>query len=491
MVNLPTKVIAKSMSDRPPPTHEQLPAVPLVVDVDGTLLRTDLLYESFWAALGQHFLHTLWVTLKCWTSPARLKRQLLTIAIPDVELLPVRKAIQDIIQKAQNGGQPVVLVSGSDQSLVDKLAAKLGLHGEHFGSDGQTNLTGKNKASLLLKQFGAQKYDYAGNSNADLPAWQSARGIVAVAPGRWLMRHLSSFGKPLNIIEDGWGFRDLVEELRPHQWVKNLLLFFPVLFAHDFRPEKLFAVLMATIAFSIGASAIYIINDLLDLDADRRHPEKRNRPIASGRLPIRSAMAASAVLVLLALVFSYLVAPIIAALTTSYMLGSLVYSLWLKKLRWVDLLTLASLFMLRVLTGAAAADTSIESWLLAMIFAGFFTLACVKRITALSRAFKRGHLPGRGYGQADLARLKAAAYFGAVAAAGFFLIYAFSPQATQLYSSPWLLALSVAPATLWLVRIIRLSEHGKEDYDPVLFVIHDRLGLGIAALAAAMIILAA
>lgn len=463
---------------------------PLIIDVDGTLLSTDMLYESFWAALGESFFTTLLVVLTSLTSPAKLKRRLLDIARPVVELLPQRPEVLDLATNARHEGRPVHLVSGSDQSLVDELAASLGLEGPHYGSDGKNNLTQHAKAAFLAEKFGPQIYDYVGDSSADLPVWANARKVIAIAPSKALKEQIARLDKPTAILPNAWGLRDVFKELRPHQWVKNILLFLPLLVAHDLSQASLATAFVAAIAFSLGASSIYILNDMLDLEADRRHPEKRNRPIASGRLPIKAAMAISTILVILSLGLSWSVAPSVAVMTFAYMLSSLIYSLYLKKLVWVDLLTLASLFLLRVLTGAVATGSDTPLWLIGFVFATFFSLACVKRITALARAFKGGHLPGRGYNHSDAPRLQWAAFGSIGLSAICFAGYAFSPAAAALYSTPWLLLVALCAIVLWQFRVVRLSQSGKEDYDPVVLVTRDPVGLAIAAAAIICVILA-
>lgn len=462
----------------------------MVLDVDGTLLRTDLLFETFWAALSRRFVATLGATVKNWTKPARLKRELLEIAAPDIAPLPVHEDVLGLANAAQRDGRAVCLVSGSDINLVDQVATRFGLDGPNFGSDGDNNLTGAAKARLLQARFGTGGYDYAGNSGADLHAWAGARRIVAVAPDRALNQRLRKLGKPAEIIGQRWGLKSLIRELRPHQWIKNLILFVPMLATHDFSWSSFGAVSLAAVAFSLAASSIYILNDLLDLASDRRHPEKRNRPIAAGALPIQAAMWASPTLSLLALGLALVVGPVVAGLTLVYMLGSLTYSLWLKKWRWVDVLVLASLFLLRLVTGMAAAMAALPATLLAFGFVVFFVLACVKRLTALSRMPKPGHLPGRGYSRSDLGSLQRAAYAGIPGAALLFLAYAHGPYAALLYGAPTVVALAVLPIVAWLFRVVRLSSLGKEDYDPVRFVLHDKTGFAIALSALALIVLA-
>lgn len=465
-------------------------AVPLVLDVDGTLLRTDLLYECFWAAMGRDVPATLRVALTRTRHPARMKHDLAAIAAPAIERLPVREAVLERARAAVKAGRPVHLVSGSPQALVDALARRLDLPGPHFGSDPDHNLTDAAKAAFLADRFGPGGYDYVGNAHADLRSWQGARRVIAVAPPAGVRRALARLEQPVEIIEDGWRPSALLRELRPHQWVKNLLLFAPMLAAQHFEWAVAGQVALATVAFSLGASAIYVLNDLLDLDADRRHPEKRTRPLASGALPIPLAMGASAVLVALALILALAVGPPVAGLTMLYMAGSLGYSLWLKKRRWLDVLALAGLFLLRVLTGAVAAGVGLPPILMVFGFAVFFVLACAKRITALSRLPVTGHLPGRGYVPADLARLGHAAHAAIGVVAVLYLGYGLGPSSAGFYDNQLLFALAVLPLIYWLWRMVRLAAQGREDFDPVRFVLRDRQGLLIALLGIVMIALA-
>lgn len=464
--------------------------VPLVLDVDGTLLRTDLLYESFWAALGSDFKSTLRALATRWKHPELLKGALTGIDRPSIDLLPVRDSVYDMAQRAIEQGRSVHLVSGSHQSLVDDLAGRLALPGPHFGSDSERNLTDATKAAFLKEHFGTGCYDYVGNAEPDLKSWEGARKIVAVEPGAALAQKIAAMQKPTEIISDGWGVSDVLREIRPHQWLKNLLLFVPLLASHTFDLAAFLAVCLSTAAFSLGASSIYILNDLLDLEADRSHPEKRYRPIASGRLPISVSMRLSLLLAILALLLGLAVNPSVALMTLAYMAGSLSYSLWLKKRRWLDLLALTGLFLLRILTGALAAGTGVTAQLLMFAFVFFFTLACVKRLTALSRMPTRRHLPGRGYSSNDLVPLEYAAYTSVALSGCAFLIYVGNAHAAGLYSAPLLAALAAVPSTLWLFRMVRLSIAGQEDYDPVRFVLHDRFGLTLMVAGAGLLILA-
>ncbi|MFY0693057.1 MAG: UbiA family prenyltransferase [Paracoccaceae bacterium] len=461
------------------PTKDDVPAVPLVLDVDGTLLRTDLLYETFWAALRNTFLATLRILLTFWTRPAQLKHELHGLAALRLDLLPVRAEILDMAEAARSQGREVRLASGSDRKMVEALARQLNLPGVHFGSDPDCNLTGAAKAARLVETFGEGGFDYAGNARADLPCWEKARRVIVVSPNPVLSRQLGALEKPVEVVPDGTGWRDVLHELRPHQWVKNLLLFLPMLAAHLFEFDRFLVVLVAAIAFSLGASSLYVVNDMLDLEADRMHPAKHLRPIASGRFPIHLAMIFSLGLAIAALGLSLLVGMSVFLITAAYLAGGLLYSLALKKSRWVDLVALTFLYLMRVVAGAAAAQIPLSPWLAGVVVAVVLALAMVKRITGLSRWHVLGHLPGRGYDGHDIPMLLRLAYVSSACALGLFLGYAFSPDAAALYSASSWLALGAIPMGLWLIRIIRLSRQGVEDYDPVVFITHDIPGLAL------------
>lgn len=469
---------------------DNLESVPLILDIDGSLLLTDLLRENLWAALAKGFFATLWVVLTLIWFPARLKQRLRIIAVPDVGLLPVRASVLDMARKASSSGRPVILTSGADQMLVDKLAEHLEFEGTHYGSNGERNLTGTTKAEFLVEKFGDGGFDYVGNARPDLEVWRHARSIIAIAPGQKLSARIAMLGKPVEIMGDGWELSSLAREIRPHQWVKNLLLLLPLLFVHNTTVESYFTVFMAIAAFCAAASTVYLTNDMLDLEADRKHPEKRHRPIASGALPIDIAMLASVVLGILALLTGWSISWEVFALIVVYFTISFTYSLKLKSLRWVDLFVLATLYTLRVLTGAVAAGLEVSIWLSTFVFAAFISLASVKRLTGLARALNDGRLPGRGYSRADVIVLRNISILAALAAVAIFLGYTFSLPAQALYTNLTVLRLATIPVVIWMLRMIWLSELGKEDYDPIVFVSHDGFGLAIIAAGFAMVLIA-
>jgi len=460
---------------------------PLVLDVDGTFLKTDMLYECFWAGLSKDPIATLGAAIRHFRAPAVLKRKLAAIADLRTDLLPVNEEMRTLAAETAKEGHGVVLASASDQQLVDAVASDHGLTGPQFGSNGQINLKGANKAEALVAAYGDQGFHYAGNDGSDRAIWDHADGAIVVGGVKPNIRT----GQDVVHYKGGWSVRDLIRALRPHQWVKNILLLLPLIAAHSFGLDTMLLVLLGIVAFSAAASSIYIVNDLLDLEADRLHPTKCRRPFASGAVPIKVGMVAFVLLAAIALgIGATLGAPFLGVVVV-YMILSLAYSLRLKRMRWVDIATLASLYTLRVVAGAAASRVDASFFMLVFIFPVFITLGCVKRLTELTLATSDERLPGRGYGRPDRGDLLNVSGLGMVFALLIFFLYSFSEQALALYPSQWLLWVAMIPIAGWLFRMVRLGYNGKQDYDPIVFALKDKRGVGLLLLTLSLMFYAA
>ncbi|SOC16297.1 UbiA family prenyltransferase [Rhodobacter maris] len=456
-------------------------AKPLVLDVDGTFLRTDLLYEGFWAGLGRTPLTTLRIVAAHVSDPARLKAALARAVPLRTDLMPVNPALAEVAAEAQAEGREVCLASASDRALVAPLAAQHGLSPRVFASDGRVNLKGAAKAGALVAAFGPRGFLYAGNEAADMAVWAHAE--TAIVMGRVpATSALPARGIGVVNLPGGWEIKALWKAVRPHQWVKNVLLILPLIAAHRFDLATLVPILVGMIAFSFAASAIYIVNDLLDLEADRLHPTKCRRPFASGAVPIRVGMLAFAVLACTALGLAVTLNGAFLGVIALYMLTSLAYSLRLKRMRWVDIATLASLYTIRVVAGAAAGAVDVSVYMLIFIFPIFISLGCVKRLTELTLATNDERLPGRGYGRPDRGDLLNVAGLGVFGALAIFFLYSVSDQGRALYPDTWLLWLAMVPMGGWLIRMVALGWYGKQDYDPIVFALKDKFGLGILML---------
>ncbi len=464
--------------------------LPLIVDLDGTLIRSDTLLECFWKGMGVAPVKTVVTAFRLFRKRAALKRAMAEIASPEVETIPLDEDVARFLATAREEGRPVHLVSGATKPLVERIA---GVHGPFDGTDGSDeneNLTSRNKAARLTERFGAQGFDYIGDSPADIPVWQAARQGYVSRPRPAFLRLLRLKGLEPTPIGERWRKRDLVHALRPHQWLKNFLLFLPLIAAHRTDSAGFFSVVLGIMAFSSLASSIYIVNDLIDLDADRVHETKRNRPFASGRVPIKIGMATSLGLGLLGLGLGAFLGGWMVVVLLVYLASTLSYSMHLKRVRWVDVTMLASLYTLRVVAGAVAGGVEASGWLFGFIFPIFLSLGCVKRLTELSRAKGEGFLPGRRYQPKDRDDLLNVSIVAGLAAVMVFLSYSLSDTALDLYEPVQLLWVVALLLALWLARMIRTGWKGQQDYDPIIFAITDRVGVGLFALSVAVLLYA-
>ncbi len=464
---------------------------PLVLDVDGTFLKTDMLFECFWAGLGR----APWATLKAcarhFRHPERLKSELARIAPLRPDLLPVNPDVAGYAASAVADGRDVVLASASDQTLVRALADEYALSESIHASDGTTNLKGEAKAAALVAAYGERGFDYAGDAKVDRKIWDRADGALIVGKHEAIAEALTAGGHRVTRVVGGWAMRDLIRALRPHQWVKNVLLFLPMIAAHEIALSTVGLVLLGIMAFSAIASCIYIVNDLLDLEADRLHPTKQKRPFASGAVPIQVGMVTCAALGAFAIGLAAFLSPAFLAVIIGYMILALAYSLRLKRMRWIDIATLAMLYTIRVIAGAAASGIDASFYGLVFIFPVFITLGCVKRLTELTLATNDDRLPGRGYGRTDRGDLLNVGALGIIGALLIFFLYSRSPQAAELYPTIWMLWVALIPIAIWLIRMLALGYLGRQDYDPIVFAMRDKMGIGLLLITLSLMFYAA
>ncbi|MCY4336743.1 MAG: UbiA family prenyltransferase [Litoreibacter sp.] len=463
---------------------------PLVLDVDGTFLKTDLLFECFWRGLGRDPFATLKAAWRNRGNKPALKASFAEIAQLRLDLMPVNAQVKMLAEAAQGQGHEVVLASASDHTLVRDLTALHGLSPQFLATRNGINLRGSAKADALVAAYGERGFHYAGNDHTDMAVWPHGDDVIMVGDVKGARAALEA-EHDVTQLEGGWRWRDLIKGLRPHQYVKNVLLLLPLLAAHQFGLIPFLTILLAIVAFSAAASCIYIVNDLLDLEADRLHVKKKHRPFASGAVPISVAMTTCAGLGGLALGVAASLNWAFFGVIVLYMVTSLAYSLQLKRMRWIDIATLASLYTLRVVAGAAAAEIYVSIYMLVFIFPVFVTLGCVKRLTELTLATSDERLPGRGYGKPDRPDLMNVACLGMFAALLVFFLYTFTPQAMSLYQSQWLLWVAMLPMAGWLWRMVSLGYKGKQDYDPIVFALRDRHGISLILFALTLMFYAA
>ncbi len=460
--------------------------LPLCVDLDGTLLRSDLLYESLFALLRRNPFYLLLLPLWLLRGKAHLKRQIARRVRLDPALLPWHTPLLERLQQERAAGRRLILATASDQLLVTPIATHLALFDEVIASDGERNLSGAEKGRLLVERFGERGFIYAGNAPVDLAVWSHAASAWVVSPSPALQRAAARVApavEPLAPASGHW-LLPLLRALRPHQWLKNLLLLVPLLASHSFSGEALGYALLAIVAFSLCASSVYLLNDLLDLEADRQHPTKVNRPFASGALPLQAGLLAAPLLLLVALLVALLLPLSFLAILASYYLLTLAYSFYLKRVELIDVLLLATLYTVRILAGAAAIAVTVSFWLLALSMFLFLSLALVKRYSELLTLRSRGEesAAGRGYRAVDLESLAQMGAASGYLAVLVLALYINSEEIRLLYQHPavvWLLC----PLLLYLIsRVWLLARRDELHEDPLVFVARDRHSLAVAAL---------
>ncbi len=468
-------------------------APPLCVDLDGTLIKSDSLFD----AVCQFMRHD---PLRCWQLPlwlvggrARLKAEVARRAPLDPVRLPYNTQLVSYLRGKRREGRQLYLATGADGPLAERVAAHLGIFAGVLASDGTTNLTSGKKLALLKARFG--KFDYIGNSRADLPLLAQARQAIVVNPTLGLRVALSLRGIQVarTILDRRPLPRTLLKAIRIHQWSKNVLLLAPLLMSHKLQPVAVVAVIAAFFCFSFMASASYLVNDLLDIDSDRRHPVKRLRPFAAGDLPVTAGVALALLLVAASLAILPLLSHHFAIWLGIYIVATTAYSFYLKQVVLVDVLMLSGLYTLRLLAGGAATGTQISPWLAGFAIFLFLSLAMVKRFSELENLRERG-LPrthGRGYLVADLEQIRSFGTASATAAVVVFSLYISRPDVEALYKHAGRLWLIVPLMLYWLYRVWLLGSRGEMDVDPVIFALRDRLSLlvGVAVLAVAIMAL--
>lgn len=472
-----------------------VPGPVLVADLDNTVIATDLLYETFWEACARGWTTPFSALAALRRGKAELKAELVRRSDLDVTTLPLNEPVLDLLRQWRAEGGRTALVTASDQALADRVAAHLGLFDEVHGSDGSHNLKGPAKAAFLQQRFGARGFDYIGDSRADLPIWAVARRAVTIGLPAGLRQAVDSQALPDAAPLHLTGPRPsmagpCLKALRPHQWLKNLLVFLPMLMAHHFTAAAFVASALAFLAFSLIASSVYVVNDLLDLSADRAHPRKRNRPFASGALRIQAGSWLAPALLLAGVAVGALVGPRFLAVLAVYYLTTLIYSLTLKRRVVVDICALAVLYTLRIVAGAAATGLGLSVWLLAFSIFFFFALAAVKRQAELVDGLRQGKekAGGRGYLTEDLPLISVMATSSGFVSVLVMALYVTSDDVTVYYRQPAMLWGICLVLLYWISRIVMIAHRGHMHDDPVIFAVKDRSSLVCGLLILAMAI---
>lgn len=456
--------LAASGSVATAPAPAQAMARPLCVDLDRALLKTDACWESA-LLLAKQAPWILLLLLPWWLLRGRayFKRRVAQRAIPDVTMLPYRAETLDDLRRQRAAGKGLVLVSAADERLARAVAEHLGLFDHVIASDGRIHCTGAARSFAIQNHLGRRGFDYLGASAADSTFW----------PGR-----LSA----------------VVKAMRPHQWAKNFLVLVPLFLAHQVdQLAKAGTALLAMTAFCCCASAIYVLNDLLDIEADRRHAAKRRRPFAAGDLSPATGLMLSPLLCLSGFALaSKFISLDFCGLLAVYVCLTTAYSLCIKKQLVLDVLLLAGLYTFRMFAGAVAVEVQLSQWLLAFSMFFFFSLAIGKRYIELNRrSGPTGEtLPGRGYRAEDASLLESLGPTSGYLAVLVLCLYIESEQVRSMYDRPWLLWAACPLLLYWITRFWLLAKRRQIADDPVVFALKDRASLCSIALTALVVLLA-
>ncbi len=467
---------------------------PLCVDLDGTLIRSDVLLESFVLLIKRNPLYVFLVPFWLLRGKAALKAQIAARVKLNPAALPYDREFVAWLQSQRQAGRSLWLCTATNRTLAESIAAHLGLFDGVLASDHESNLAGEAKAAQLVQSFGERGFDYCGNERRDLAIWRRARGAIVVNGGSWLEREAAGLTEVTRTFADRTRpLKSVIRALRPHQWAKNVLIVVPLLAAHRLSdPGTLLAGLLAFVAFSLCASSVYLVNDLLDLEADRAHPRKSKRPFAAGDLSLLAGLLLAPCLLAVAVaIAAFLPQKFWLVLGTYYVL-TCAYSFVLKGIVLVDALALAGLYTLRIIAGSAAVGVPLSFWLLLFSVFLFLSLAFVKRFAELEslRRQQRLRAAGRGYHVEDLPLLQSLGTASGYLSVLVLALYINSPDIEALYSRPKVIWSLCVLMLYWISRVWLTAQRGQMHDDPVVFALKDRQSLGIGVLAAITVALA-
>lgn len=467
---------------------------PLCVDMDGTLVKSDTLMDSLLMLVRVQPLEAVRAPLWLRGGKAAFKAKVAARVALDVEHLPWNREVLEYLAGQRAAGRKLYLVTGADAGVAQRVAEHLKIFDGVLASDGSTNRTGKQKLASLRERFSGAGFDYIGNARPDGPVLAGCGQAMVANPTRSLRAMMRSARIPVSRSFDdraSWG-KSFSRAIRLHQWAKNILIFVPLLLAHVVRLPALMEAALGFLCFSLCASATYIVNDLLDMEADRRHPKKRLRPFAAGDLSVGAGIAIVAVFLGASFAGAALLPRGYLAWLLVYLATTLAYSLRLKRVALVDVLLLSGLYTLRLLAGAAAVDVRISRWFAAFAIFLFLSLAIVKRFSELQNVREQGGslANGRGYLLTDLEQLRSFGTVSAMAAVVIFTLYINSGETLGLYRRPGRMWLIVPLLIWWIFRVWLLASRGELDEDPVIFAVTDRMSLLIWLCVAVVVVLA-
>ena len=481
------------------------PGVAICVDLDGTLVKSDTLVDSVLAIARSKPLDLLRIPAWLAGGKASFKRKVTSAVELDVEHLPYNRPLMMWLRTQFGEGRAIYLATASDRALADRVAAHLGIFAGVLASDGETNLAGGNKLTAFREKFG-ERFCYIGNARPDVELLAACESPMIANPHRGLKTGMQRKGTVAAAVFDDRAplAKSWLKAIRLHQWAKNVLIFVPLLLGHSWIPAALMGALTAFFSFSLCASATYIVNDLLDIEADRRHPRKKQRPFAAGDLSAITGVMAAVLMLVASLLLALAVPRVVAAMPGPYVLiqpykfvmwlgiyvaTTLTYSLYLKRQLLLDVFVLSGLYTVRILAGSAATGVAVSAWLAGFSVFFFLSLAFVKRFSELESLRERGAAVsnGRGYFIGDLEQMRALGTGAAYAAVVVLTLYINDTKTNLLYHHPVRLWMVVPVLLLWLSYVWMLASRGEMHEDPVVFALTNRRSLLLGVLMAAVV----
>ena len=454
-------------------------SVPICVDLDGTLISTDILYESIILLIKKNIIYIFIIPFWLVKGKAYLKQNIASRVNIDVGLIPYNKNFLEYLKKQKDSGRILILSTASNEKYAKKICEHVQIFNGYIASNSKKNLSGKLKLENLIKTYGVKGFDYAGNSKDDLIIWNQARKSFIVNPNRNVLKKATKFLKDFQLFEkEPNNFLTYLKAIRCHQWIKNLLIFVPLITAHKiFDPVLLIKSFIAFISFSFCASSVYVLNDLFDLFSDRKNSIKCKRAFAAGVLSIKNGIY----IILLFLPSSFLIAINLGLKFTAvlllYLITTTFYSFILKKVVLLDIIILAALYTLRIIAGSSAVAIVLSFWLLLFSMFIFLSLALVKRFSELIALKNKNEsiLSGRGYLFTDLEIISQFGVSSGFMAILILALYINSDQVKALYKYPQYIWILCPILLYWISRVWLLTHRNRMHSDPVVFAIKDRI----------------
>ena len=455
----------------------------LFVDLDGTLIKSDLLFECLVPIIKNYFYALFLAPFWLLKGKAYLKDKFSDLVSINPEILPYNNNVLEYIRKEKENGSKIILATASNIKLAKSISDYLGIFDDVIASSKEENLKGKNKLNkikLYIENNNTNKeFSYIGDSEADVKIFNETN-IPIVVGNKNVFNKIKSKNDKTTFVdgENDFSLKKFFKMIRTYQWVKNFLIFLPLILAHKFLDVNLLLkALVAFFSFSFLSSSVYIINDIMDVESDRIHPSKKNRPIASGAVKISSALKVAFILMPLSFIISIFLGKEFLFVLLTYFITTSCYSFYLKKIMLVDILILSLLYTVRMFAGGVALNIYLSPWLFMFSMFFFFSLACAKRYSELYavRNNLQDEIKGRGYQAQDLEQIQIFGSSSGYIAILIFALYIQSDISMKLYKTPsffW----ALCPIMLyWISRVWLLSHRGQMTQDPIIFALKDKV----------------